>query len=444
MKSELPKGLHQVCGLPLVEHVGRALKGAGVERPVVVVGYGADEMKQALGSTYEFVVQSEQLGTGHAVMASRKALERVTGPVLVVPGDTPLITSKTLVELVEHHRASEASLTMVTCSVDDAAGYGRIVRDSKGDIVAIVEHKDCTEEQRKITEINAAVYCFDCAMLLEVLPELQNNNAQGEYYLTDAVSAFSSKGYRIANIVGDSTEFAGVNDRWHLALASESMQTRILASLAASGVTIADPRSTSIEADVEVEPNVSIGPCTVIAGGTRIAKGTVIGPNCWIKDSVIGADCRVVMSHLDQVTLADEVRCGPFANIRPGTKLGKRAKIGNFVEVKNSTFGTAAFASHLAYVGDAEIGDGVNIGAGTITCNYDGFAKHRTVIGAGAFVGSNATLIAPINIGAGAVVAAGSVISEDVPADALAIGRSRQELKEQWAKSWRKRKTAQS
>ncbi|MCH8979780.1 MAG: bifunctional UDP-N-acetylglucosamine diphosphorylase/glucosamine-1-phosphate N-acetyltransferase GlmU [Armatimonadetes bacterium] len=442
MRSELPKCLHKVCGVPMAEHVGRAMKAAGVERPVVVVGHEAEKMKEALGGAYSYALQAEQLGTGHAAASAAEALKGYDGPVLVTPGDTPLLSAETLAALAEAHREGTASVTMATCLVDDPEGYGRIVR--KGDsVVGIVEHKDCTPEQLEINEINPAVYCFDCRLLYELLPSVGNENAQGEYYLTDVVAEIAKQGKKInALVYDDFTEFIGVNDRWQLTEAAWLMRLQILGGHAENGVTIMDPGGTHIDADVEIGGDVTVLPGCVIQGSSKIGAGSQIGPNCWIKDSEIGEGCKVFMSHLDCVTMGAGSRCGPFSNLRPGTRLGVGVKIGNFVEIKASDVADRARVSHLAYIGDASVGAGANIGAGTITCNYDGFAKHRTEIGADAFIGSNSTLIAPVKIGDGAVVGAGSVITDDVPEDALAIGRGRQETKEQWAKSWRKKKAA--
>jgi bifunctional UDP-N-acetylglucosamine pyrophosphorylase/glucosamine-1-phosphate N-acetyltransferase len=444
MKSEVPKCLHEVCGLPMAEYVVRAMKRAGVERPVVVVGHGADLLKQALGPDCDYAEQTEQLGTGHAVMAAQDFLDGHDGPVLVAAGDTPLLSGETLAGLVEAQRSSGAAVSIATFVLDDPFGYGRIVRN-QGRVVSIVEEKDCSDDEAAIDEVNAAVYCFDGPSLLKTLPKLENDNAQGEYYLTDAIAAFVDEGLDIEAVVfDDESEFIGVNDRWQLAEANWLKRLSILGETALNGVTILDPASTHIGADVEIGVDSTILPGCVIEGKTRIGSGCHIGPNCWIKDSQIGDKCRVFMSHLDQATMESGSRCGPFSNLRPQAKLGEQVKIGNFVEIKNATLEKSVSVSHLTYIGDAHIGEGSNIGAGTITCNYDGFAKHKTEVGKRAFIGSNSTLIAPIKVGDGAFVAAGSVVSKDVPDDALALGRARQENKEQWAKQWRKRKTGQS
>lgn len=442
MKSDLPKVLHGVCGLPMVEHVGRAMRAAGVRRPIIVIGHRGDLIRAKLGdSHYAYVLQAEQLGTGHATLVAADALASHDGPVLVTPGDTPLLTAEALGALVDRHMESQAKATVATFVLDDPTGYGRVVRGQDGRISSIVEHRDADDQVRRIQEVNAGIYCFDARSLFALLPKLHNANAQGEYYVTDAVAALHAEGGAIESVVFDDPSIlAGVNDRWQLAEAAQGLRTRILRQHALNGVTIVDPSSTYIGADVQIDPDCQIEPMTTLDGSTRIAAGSVIGPNSRVTDSIIGEGCVVLMSHLNGATLSEGSRCGPFANLRPGAFLGERVKVGNFVEVKNARIGEASSVSHLTYIGDAEIGASVNIGAGTITCNYDGFEKHKTTIEDGAFVGSNSTLVAPVRIGRGAIVGAGSVITIDVPADALALGRTRQENKEEWAKSWRLKK----
>jgi bifunctional UDP-N-acetylglucosamine pyrophosphorylase/glucosamine-1-phosphate N-acetyltransferase len=427
----------------MVEHVVRAMRRAGVERPVVVVGHGAEQVKAALGDGCDYVLQSEQLGTGHAVMAAAPFLGGREGPLLVAAGDTPLLSAETLAGLVEAQRISGAAASMATFMLEDPYGYGRVVRQD-GRVSRIVEEKDCSDDEASIDEVNAAVYCFDGAALFSELPKLGKGNAQGEYYLTDVIGRFHDAGLGVDGVVfDDDTEFVGVNDRWQLSEATYLMRLSILGTLAVSGVTIVDPNSTHIGIDVEVGVDTTILPGCVIEGRTKIGSRSQVGPDCWIKDSEIGDGCRVFMSHMDGAKLGSGSRCGPFSNLRPGARLDSEVKIGNFVEVKNSELGQKVSVSHLTYIGDASVGADTNIGAGTITCNYDGFTKSRTEIGNGVFVGSNSTLVAPVRLGDGSFVAAGSVVTKDVPEDALAVGRSRQENKEAWAKQWRKRKTVQ-
>jgi len=444
MKSDLPKGLHSVCGLPMVEWVGRSLTGCGVEKPIVVIGHGGDLIRASLGDEgYDYVEQSERLGTGHAVMMAAPVLASYSGPVLVTAGDTPLLSADTLKALVQKFTETGAAAVLATCVLDNPKGYGRILRDG-GRVTGIVEDKDCSPAQREIKETNPAVYCFDCQTLLRILPQLKNSNSQGEYYLTDVIGALVADGAVVEAVAfDDPDEFRGVNDRWQLAEATEIKRRAILRSLAESGVTIVDPGSTDISADVQIGRDTCILPNTVIEGKTVIGVGCHIGPNSWIKHCVIADDCRVFMSHLERAKMDSGSRVGPFSNLRPHAVLKESTKIGNFVEVKNSVLGPHASVSHLTYLGDAEVGEFTNIGAGTITCNYDGFGKSKTVIGNNCFVGSNSTLIAPLTIGDEAMVAAGSVVSKDVPEGAMAMGRARQENKEGWFRAWRKKKLEQ-
>ncbi len=440
MKSEIPKGLHTVCGLPMVELIGRAMRGAGVRRPMLVIGHGGQSIQDALGEGYDYVWQTEQLGTGHAALMASANLKGHTGPVLIVPGDTPLLEASDLCAVVRRHKDAEAHCTVATVEMRDPGGYGRIVRSADGNLLRIVEEKDADAEIRAICEVNLSIYCFDGPTLLRHLPALKNENSQGEYYLTDVVQAIVDEGGRaIVEGLQDPDSVIGVNDRWQLANAEKTLRRRILKSHALSGVTVRDVDTIFIGPDVKIAPDVTIEPCTTLNGSTTIAGGCRIGPYSIIDDSEIGEDSLVYMSRLSESRLGKQVKCGPFANLRPKSVLGDKVKVGNFVEVKNARLGERAAASHLSYLGDASVGAGTNIGAGTITCNYDGYGKHRTEIGAGTFVGSNSTLVAPITIGDGAVIAAGSVITHDVPGHSLGIGRSRQEVKEEWAIHWRKR-----
>jgi bifunctional UDP-N-acetylglucosamine pyrophosphorylase/glucosamine-1-phosphate N-acetyltransferase len=441
MKSDLPKALHSICGVPMAELIARALKGAGVHKPIVVVGHEGDLLIKALGDSYDYVWQTEQKGTGHATLMAADNLLDHPGAVLVTPGDTPLLSAAALQALAREHIASGADCTVATVKLTHPAGYGRIVRDGRGNVSQIVEDKDASDDIKLISEINSGIYCFKTKTLFEILPALKNNNAQGEYYLTDTVREIHARGGSVHPMLfTDPDLMVGVNDRWQLAEASKSLRLRILKGHALNGVTIVDPDSTFIGIDVEIGPDTTIEPTTCIEGNSVVGSACKIGPNTKIIDSSIGNHCTILMSHLNEATLMDGVRCGPFANLRPGSILGERVKVGNFVEVKNATLGSGAAVSHLSYIGDGKVGANSNIGAGTIFCNYDGFGKHHTEIGENAFVGSNSTLVAPVTIGDGAMIAAGSVITKSVPADALGIGRERQEIKEQWALQWRKKK----
>jgi bifunctional UDP-N-acetylglucosamine pyrophosphorylase / glucosamine-1-phosphate N-acetyltransferase len=439
MKSDLPKGLHAVCGLPMVELIGRAMKSAGIERPIVVVGHGGELLQQALGDSYDYAWQREQHGTGHAAQMAADLIRGHNGPVVIAPGDTPLLSAEVISTLLEAHGERANKCTMASAIVADPKGYGRVLRDDEGRVRKIVEEKDATPEERAVNEVNAGIYCFDCATLLDILPRLSNANAQGEYYLTDAVEAVADTGQADATVFEDHEILMGVNDRWQLAQADKALRLRILRQHALNGVTLMDPDTIYIGADVSIGPDCLIEPSTMLIGATSIGAGCQIGPFTRIKDSEIGDGCYVYLSHVTHATLREGVKVGPFANLRPDAVLEDSVRIGNFVEVKNSTLAAGSKANHLAYIGDASVGVDTNIGAGTITCNYDGFQKHRTQIGNNVFVGSNSTLVAPVTLADGSMIAAGSVVTRDVPEDALGIGRSRTEVKEEWAAHWRRR-----
>lgn len=440
MKSDLPKGLHRVSGLPIVELIARAVREAGCTDAIFVVGHGGEAIEAAMGPDCQYVWQREQLGTGHAVQMAADFLENATGQVLIVPGDTPLLTGMALSELVNSHVSGAASCTVASIILEDPTGYGRVVRE-EGRIVRIVEHRDASPTERETKEVAVSVYCFDAKKLSAFLPKIKNDNSQGEYYLTDLVQLMAQAGETVlSRVFEDADVFLGVNDRWQLADAAQRLNRRTLRNLALSGVTILDPGSTYVEPDVVIGTDTVLLPSTMISGRTVIGSKCTIGPNTKINASTIEDGCEVMMSHVNQALMRRGSRCGPFSNLRPGTTLGPSVKIGNFVEVKNATLDEGASVSHLSYIGDGFVGSRANIGAGTIFCNYDGFGKNRTEVGAGAFVGSNSTLVAPVSIGEGAIIAAGSVITQSVPDNALAIGRSRQENKEQWAEQWRRRK----
>lgn len=434
MKSELPKGLHEVCGLPMVEHVGRAMRAAGISPIVVVIGHGGEAVQERLGDGYLYAWQREQHGTGHAMQMAAPLLEGHNGPVVVAPGDTPLISADVFRALVEGFKGGALIASSI---VENPKGYGRIVRNGNA-VKGIVEEKDATPEQRKIQEVNSAIYCFDGPGLLAELPKLKNDNAQGEYYLTDVVTALNPD----ALVFDDSDILVGVNDRWQLAQADKKLRTRILRKHAEDGVTILDPDTTYLGAEVEIGVDTVLEPNTMIVGKTRVGKGCRIGPFTRIEDCQIGDQVNIYVSYLKEAKLHDTVKIGPYAHIRPASELYPDVKIGNFVETKNAVLAKGVKVSHLSYVGDASIGEETNIGAGTITCNYDGFNKHRTQIGNNVFVGSNSTLIAPISLGDGSFVGAGSVVTGgEYPAEALILGRSRTEVKEQWAAQWRNKKS---
>ncbi len=444
MKSAMPKCLHAVCGTPMADLVGRALDEAGVYQPILVIGHEGEQLQAALGEKYRYVWQREQLGTGHAVLMAQELLQNHEGPVLVAAGDTPLLSAEVVAELLAYHRAANANCTLATAIVDDPHGYGRIVRKD-GAFSHIVEQREATAEEQEIKEVNAALYVFEAADLFRILPTLGKANKQGEYYLTDVLEKLVGEGkYVEAKIFRDASILKGVNDRWQLAEADRELRLRTLKRHAMNGVTLIDPESIYIGLDVSIGPDTVIEPQTYISGDTAIGANCHIGPSTRIKSSEIGDGCYIYFSQIDQAVLHNGVKVGPFSHLRPGTILHKAVKIGNFVEVKKSTLGEGTAVNHLSYIGDATVGVRTNIGAGTITCNYDGFRKHQTTIGDGVFVGSNSTLVAPVTLSNGAIIAAGSVITKDVPENSGAFGRARQETREGWAQQWRQKRNPQS
>lgn len=445
MKSRLPKPLHLLCGKPLLSYLLDACQSAGVSRTIVVVGHEAERVQEAFHGRCEFALQEEQLGTGHAVMSAKPLLEGDEGDLLVLPGDTPLIDGDTLRKLVEHHRRTDAIATLLSAVLPHDAGmYGRVLRDSDGTVLGVVEAKDATPEQLQVREINTSIYCFHAPALFDALQEIRPDNAQGEYYLTDVVGLLTRKGSKVEAVIADDWQVTlGVNTRVELADVASRLRWRILENLMLSGVTIIDPTNTYIDADVQIGQDTVVHPNTYILGNTTIGEECEIGPMARIENSHIGNRTTVLASQVVESRLGDGVRVGPFANLRPGTVVGNGTKIGDFVEVKNSIIEENVSMAHLTYVGDAEVGANTNIGAGTITCNYDGKRKHRTIIGKGCFIGSHATLIAPVRIGDGAYVAAASPITDDVPPDSLAIARCRQVVKEEWAKRRREQSSSE-
>jgi len=443
MKSKLHKVLHPVCGKPMVGHVLDAVAKAGCGRTIVVVGHGAEAVKAFVGDRAECVLQAEQLGTGHAVMQADPLIGGEDGTTVVIYGDTPLIRPETIRAMLDEHERSAAAATLLTAVVPDPSGLGRIIRGKDGNVERIVEHKDCSEDELKITEINAGTYCFDNRKLFEALGKVKNDNAQGEYYLTDVIDILREAGETIAAYrTPDPDETTGVNDRVALAEAERLMRNRINRRHMAAGVTIIDPAATYIEAEVAIGADTVIHPGTVLRGRTVIGEDCVIGPQADITDSVIGQGVPVRHSVLLQAEVGDGCAIGPYANLRPGSKLAPGCKIGDFVELKNVSLGEGTKVSHLSYVGDAVVGRDVNIGCGAITVNYDGYNKSVTEIGDGAFIGSNVNLIAPVKIGAGAYVVAGSTITHDVKPNDMAIARERQINKEGYAERIRARARA--
>ena len=431
MRSRQPKILHRLCGRPLVGYPLR-LARTFADRVVMVVPPSADDVAQVAGEGVLTVVQRERLGTGHAVVQAKDACGE--GTILVLPGDMPLLTVETIERLLNHHKAASAAATLLTAIVDNPAGYGRVLRQ-RGRVARIVEDRDATDDQKKINEIGTSVYCFDARRLWSALAEVRPDNDQGEYYLTDVVAILSRAGATVEAVtVADPSEAQGVNDRKQLAAVAVVQRRRILDRLMESGVTIVDPASTYVEDTVTIGPDTVVQPQTVIEGATVIGSECVIGAGSHVSGSRL-AD-RVVLkpySIIEEAAIEEDATLGPFCHLRPGCHIGAGAEIGNFAELKKSRVGKKTKIHHVSYMGDATLGERVNVGAGTITCNYDGQRKHPTVIGDGVFVGTNSSLVAPLTIGEGAYVAAGSVITRDVPPGALALERSPQVVKDGWA-----------
>ena len=430
MKSKLYKVLHPVCGKPMVEHVVDHIQTLDVDRIVTVVGHGAELVKETLGEKSEYVLQAEQLGTAHAIQQAEPILGELEGTTLVVCGDTPLIRPETMQALFAHHAAENAKATILTAVAENPTGYGRILRNVDGQVAQIVEQKDATEEQKLVTEINTGTYCFDNKALFEALKLVGNDNAQGEYYLPDVIEILQQQGEIVsAFVTGDFDETLGVNDRFALSQAEELMRARINERHMRNGVTIINPATTHISADAVIGSDTVLLPGVIIEGKTVIGEDCKIGPNSHIVNSEIGNATTIHSSVVLNSIVGHETAVGPFAHLRPDSTLGDHVKIGNFVEVKKSSLGDNTKVSHLSYIGDAEIGQNVNIGCGSITVNYDGKNKFKTTIEDDVFVGCNSNLVAPITIGAGSFIAAGSTITKEVPVDALAIARARQENK---------------
>lgn len=433
MKSKLYKVLHSVCGKPMVQHVVDQVSLLQMEQIVTIVGHGSEQVKAQLGDKVSYANQAEQLGTAHAVIQAKEFLKDKKGITLVVCGDTPLITSETMEALVHHHEQIGAKATILTAIAKNPTGYGRVVRNHLGAVEKIVEQKDATEEEKAITEINTGTYCFDNALLFETLANVSNNNAQGEYYLPDVIEILKTQGEVVTAFqTEDFEETIGVNDRIALAEAEKIMKRRINESHMRNGVTIIDPINTYIESTVLIKEDTTIMPGTILSGSTTIDSDCVIGPNTEIKNCYVGKNTVIKQSVASDSKIGSEVHIGPFAHIRPDSSIGDDVKIGNFVEIKKADFGTGSKASHLSYIGDAKVGNDVNIGCGTITVNYDGKNKFLTTIQDGAFVGCNSNLIAPVTVGKGAYIAAGSTITEDVPSESLSIARARQVNKENY------------
>ncbi|WP_392531187.1 bifunctional UDP-N-acetylglucosamine diphosphorylase/glucosamine-1-phosphate N-acetyltransferase GlmU [Nostoc sp. C117] len=431
MKSRLPKVLHSLGGRSLVERVLESVEPLSPSRRIVIVGYQSEEVKAAMHSipALEFVEQTVQLGTGHAIQQLLPYLEDYTGDLLVLNGDLPLIRSQTLQQMLQTHAQNQNAATILTSHLSDPTGYGRVFCNDENIVQQMVEHKDCTTAERQNHRINAGVYCFRWENLAKVLPDLQANNAQKEYYLTDAVTQV---GQVMAVDVEDYQEILGINDRLQLATADEILQRRVKEKWMLAGVTLIDPTSITIDETVELEPDVIIEPQTHLRGNTVIQTGSRIGPGSLIENSHLAENITVQYSVVTDSTVQAGSRIGPYAHLRGHVQVGASCRVGNFVELKNTQLGDRTNAAHLSYIGDSVVGNQVNIGAGTITANYDGVKKHQTNIGDRTKTGANSVLVAPVTLGNDVYVAAGSTITEDVPDNSLAIARSRQVVKLGW------------
>ena len=438
MKSELVKVLHPILGLPLLSYpIELSLSGIKAEKTIVVVGHQADRIQERFKDLkIDFALQKEQLGTGHAVLQAIPFLHEFSGAVLILCGDVPLVKVETLRSFIDTYKENESTLSVLTAVVEEPFGYGRILRNSEGWLEKIVEEKDASEEERMIREINTGIFCVKAPFLMEGLKEIGKGNAQGEYYLTDLVEIAKKKGLRCsAHIVADPVEVMGINTRVDLAMANEVLRQEKLKELMLAGVTIVDPKTTYVDRAVEVGKDTLLYPNCHLQGKTKIGERCIIEPNSKILDSILGNDIIIrANSVITESKIEEGAIIGPFAHLRPLSEIKTKAKIGNFVEVKKSVIGKGSKANHLAYIGDSLLGEGVNIGAGTIFCNYDGFEKHQTVIGNRVFVGSNVELVAPVKVGNDSSIGAGTTVTKDVPEGALAISRVKQKNIKKWNK----------
>lgn len=435
MKSKMPKVLHEVMGRPMVKRVVDTAKDLGAKNICVVTGHMSETVQEALKDEgVNFAVQEKQLGTGHAVMQAEDYINE-NEDVLILYGDTPLIKAETLEKLIEYHRSENNGVSIISAVVEDSTGYGHIIRDKDGNFVKNVEYKDATPEEKLVKEINSGIYCFKGSSLKKALKLITNDNAQGEYYLPDALEIILKSGEKVnAMTIGDVTEFFGVNNRVQLAEANKIMQKRINEKHMLNGVTIIDPADTYIADDVEIGMDTIIYPGCVLEGKTVIGEDCKVGPNTRLTDMTLAPDVTIQYTVAMESEIGSGTKVGPFAYIRPNSKIGENIKIGDFVEVKNSVIGNGTKVSHLTYIGDSDVGERINFGCGTVTVNYDGHKKFRTTIEDDVFIGCNANLVAPVTLKKGSYVAAGSTITKDVPEKSLAVARNRQTNIEGWTK----------
>lgn len=434
MKSNLSKVVHKVLGKTIIKRVCDAVYNAGIKKCIVVVGHKEEQVREELGDLVTYVLQKEQLGTGHAVMQAKEYLKDAKH-VVVLSGDAPLITANTIKNTIEKSVHNHESATIISADFDEPDGYGRIKRSKSGEVIGIVEHKDATEEEREIIEINSSMYCFDAKALHDALGKIKNNNSQKEYYLTDVIEIMIKEGLKVDTYkVDENYEISGINDRIQLASANAIAKALCNEKHMKNGVTIIDPNTTYIDETVEIGKDTVIYPGNILEGKTKIGENCVLGQNNRIIDSEISDNVDIMSSVVKESKIGHGTHVGPFAYLRPNSVVGENARIGDFVELKNSNIGNNTKVSHLTYVGDSDVGSEVNFGCGTVTVNYDGINKTRTTIGNKAFIGCNTNLIAPVKLGDGAYTAAGTTVTDDVPENALVIGRARQEIKEGWAK----------
>jgi len=427
IKSDLPKVLHKVCGKEMLKHVIDSIRRSGIDDIDVIIGKGAELVKERTSDkNVSYSLQAEQLGTGHAVRCAEEFLKDKKGVVAIFAGDTPLIKQSTIERLFKNHIENKNAATILTSIVEDPTGYGRIVRDENDQVLKIVEHKDCNEEELKINEMNTAIYCFDIELLVNALGKINNNNNQGEYYLTDIIEILKSENKSVGAVVTEYEETIGVNSRVQLAEAEEILRNRINLEHMENGVTLIDPKTTYIGIDVEIGKDTIIYPNNILEGNTKIGDNCLLYQNSRITDSIIGNEVEIQSSVILSSSVGDNTTVGPFAYIRPESKIGKHARIGDFVEIKKSTIGDGTKVSHLTYIGDAEVGEECNFGCGTVVVNYDGKNKYKTTIGDHSFIGCNTNLVSPVTIHDNTYIAAGSTITSEVNEGDLAVARAKQ------------------
>lgn len=435
MKSDTPKVLHKVCGKPMLGHVVDNLRASGVDDVYAVLGHKADVVQAHFRDSFKTVIQEEQLGTGHAVMQFESQLEAELGQTVVICGDTPLISDETIRGFIDHHNQTGAKATVLTATTENPHGYGRIIRNTAGTVENIVEEKDATDEERRVEEINTGTFVFDNKALFNALKLVTNDNAQGEYYLPDVLKILREQNETVEAFACENfSETIGINDRVALAQAEETLRETINLKHMKNGVTFIDPKTTYIDKDVVIGNDTIIHPNVTIGGQSKIGSNVTVSSGSEIVDSEIGNNANIRQSVIHQAVVGDGSNVGPFAQLRPESKLGQNVKIGNFVEVKKSSLADEAKVSHLSYIGDATVGENTNIGCGSITVNFDGKDKHQTVIGSDSFIGCNSNLVAPVTIGDRSFIAAGSTVTDEVPDDSLAIARTRQTTKKDYYK----------